>query len=151
MDKSVLHQFLSRHKLGVLGSIAPKGTAQAALVGIAVTPELEIIFDTVSSSRKFRNLSVNPRCSFVVGWSGETTVQFEGFAFQPRDAELARYQKIYFATWPDGRAHLAWAGITYFVVRPLWIRYSDYDQRPPFIEEFHFEGVYQRESLRAGK
>ena len=38
-------------------------------------------------------------------------------------------------------AHLSWVGITYFVVRAKWIRYSDYDQRPPFIEEFHFEGV----------
>ena len=58
-----------------------------------------------------------------------------------RDAELARYQKIYFATWPDGPARLSWTGITYFVVRPTWIRYSDFDQSPPLIEEFKFEGV----------
>lgn len=141
MDKSGIHQFLSRQTLGVLGSISPEGTAQAALVGVAVTPELEIIFDTVSSSRKFRNLTTNARCSFVVGWSGDVTVQFEGMAFQPRDAKLARYQKIYFGTWPDGPARLNWIGITYFVVRPIWIRYSDFDQNPPLIEEFKFEGV----------
>lgn len=141
MDKSAIHQFVSRQTLGVLGSISPEGTAQAALVGIAATPELEIIFDTVSSSRKFRNLTANPRCSFVVGWSGEVTVQFEGVAFQPRDAELARYQKIYFGTWPDGPARLNWTGITYFVVRPKWIRYSDFDQNPPLIEEFQFESA----------
>ena len=28
-----------------------------------------------------------------------------------------------------------WPGIAYFVVRPRWIRYSDYDQKPPIIEE----------------
>jgi hypothetical protein len=141
VDKSAIYEFLSRQTLGVLGSISPEGTAQAALVGFAVTPELEIIFDTVSSSRKFRNLTTNARCSFVVGWSGEVTVQFEGMAFQPRDAELARYQKIYFGTWRDGPARLTWPGITYFVVRPKWIRYSDFDQNPPLIEEFQFEGA----------
>ena len=141
MDKSAVHQFLSRQTLGVVGSISPEGTAQAALVGISVTPELEIIFDTVSSSRKFRNLAANPRCSFVVGWSAEVTVQFEGIAFQPRDTELTRYQQIYFATWPDGPARLSWSDIAYFVVRPKWIRYSDFDQNPPLIEEFHFAGV----------
>jgi hypothetical protein len=141
MDKSGVHQFLSRQTLGVVGSISLEGTAQAALVGIAVTRELEIIFDTVSSSRKFRNLMNNPRCSFVVGWTGEITVQFEGVAFQPQGAELARYQKIYFATWPNGPARLSWPGIAYLVVRPRWIRYSDFDQNPPLIEEFHFNGV----------
>jgi hypothetical protein len=138
MDKSGVYHFLSRQKLGALGSISPESTVQSALVGIAVTPKLEIIFDTVSSSRKFRNLAANPRCSFVVGWTGEVTVQFEGVAIQPRDAELARYQKIYFATWPDGPARLTWTGIAYFVVRAKWIRYSDYDQNPPLIEEFLF-------------
>lgn len=139
MDKSGVQQFLTGQKLGVLGSISHEGSSQAALVGIAVTPELEIIFDTVSSSRKFRNLTARPRCSFVVGWTGEVTVQLEGTAFQPQGAELARYQQIYFATWADGPARLSWTGITYFVVRPKWIRYSDFDQNPPLIEEFRFE------------
>jgi hypothetical protein len=52
MTKSDLFHFVTQHKLGVLGSISPRGAPQSALVGIAVTPELEIIFDTVSSSRK---------------------------------------------------------------------------------------------------
>jgi len=28
--------------------------------------------------------------------------------------------------------------ITFFVVRPTWIRYCDYDQKPPVIEELVF-------------
>ena len=28
--------------------------------------------------------------------------------------------------------------IVYFVVRPKWVRYSDFDQRPPLIREFTF-------------
>jgi hypothetical protein len=109
-------------------------------VGIAVTPELEIIFDTVKSSRKFQNLMSNSGCSFVVGWAGEVTVQYEGQAGQPNGVALARYQQAYFARWPECRSHLSWPGITYFVVRPRWIRYSDFDQNPPLIEELTFKG-----------
>jgi len=130
--------FIAKQKLGVLGSISPDGVPQSALVGIAVTPALEIVFDTLNTSRKYRNLTANPAASFVIGWDGEITIQYEGEAHQPLDAELAQYQKIYFAAWPECIAHQSWPGIAYFVVRPHWIRYSDYNQSPPLIEEFPF-------------
>ncbi len=139
MTEADIYQFIAKQKLGVLGTLSSCGSPQSALVGIAVTPELEIIFDTVKSSRKFQNLMSNPGCSFVVGWTGETTVQYEGEAHQPEGAALAHYQEVYFARWPECRSHLSWPGITYFVVRPRWIRYSDFDQNPVCIEEFTFE------------
>jgi hypothetical protein len=117
------------------------GNPQSALVGIAVTPELEIIFDTVRSSRKFQNLTSNSGCSFVVGWTGEITVQYEGQAHQPEGAAFAHYQEVYFANWPDGPSRLSWPGITYFVVQPRWIRYSDFDMNPKLIQEFTCDGA----------
>jgi pyridoxine/pyridoxamine 5'-phosphate oxidase len=139
MTKADIYQFIAKQKLGVLGTISSDGSPQSGLVGIAVTPELEIIFDTVKNSRKFQNLMSNSKCSFVVGWTGEITVQYEGQAGQPMELALARYQQVYFAQWPECRSHLSWPGITYFVVRPSWIRYSDFDQNPSFVEEFTFE------------
>ncbi len=138
MTKVELFEFMSGCKLGVLGSVSPEGVPQSALVGIAVSEEFEIIFDTLDTTRKFRNLTANCRASFVIGWEGETTVQLEGEAFLPEGEELDRYKKIYFAAWLDGPARQSWPGMTYFVVRPLWIRYSDFDQRPPLIEERSF-------------
>jgi pyridoxine/pyridoxamine 5'-phosphate oxidase len=138
MEKAEIHSFMTRFRYGVVSSIATDGTPQSALVGIATTPELEIIFDTVKSSRKYPNLVERPSCSFVVGWDGEQTVQFEGDAFEPAGEELKRYQEAYFVVWPDGPARMSWPGITYFVVRPRWIRYSDFDRTPPFIEEITF-------------
>jgi hypothetical protein len=139
MTQADIYKFIAKQKLGVLGTLSSGGSPQSALVGIAVTPELEIIFDTVMNSRKFQNLMSNSGCSFVVGWTGEITVQYEGQAVQPKGVELARYQQAYFARWPECRSHLSWPGITYFVVRPRWIRYSDFDQNPAFIEEFTFK------------
>lgn len=138
ITKTDLYEFMDRQKLGVLGTVSPEGAPQSSLVGIAVTPELEIIFDTVKSSRKYRNLIAKPACSFAIGWSGETTVQHQGDAREPSGAELATYQQLYFKKWPDGPSRLSWPGITYFVVRPTWIRYSDFDQNPPLIQEFNF-------------
>jgi pyridoxamine 5'-phosphate oxidase-like protein len=138
MDRLALYSFISQHRYGVISSISAEGTPQSALVGIAVSPELEIVFDTVRSSRKYPNLIARPACSFVVGWAGEQTVQFEGTAREPNGPDLERCQNIYFAIWPDGPARLTWPGITYFVVRPRWIRYSDFDQRPPLVEETSF-------------
>jgi len=138
MDKSRLLEFLSSNRLGVLSTIGPKGEPQSALVGFAVTPGFEIVFDTVSGSRKFANLARDSRAAFVFGWDGEITVQFEGVARQISSTELGRYHEIYFRAFPDGPARLKWEGITYYVVAPKWIRYSDFNQSPPKIEEFIF-------------
>jgi pyridoxine/pyridoxamine 5'-phosphate oxidase len=138
MTKAELFGFISGCKLAVLASVSPEGVPQSALVGIAVSEELEIVFDTLDTTRKFKNLTGNCRASFVIGWVGEKTVQFEGEAFLPKSEELDRYKKIYFAAWPDGPARQSWPGMTYFVVRPRWIRYSDFDQGPPMIEEQSF-------------
>ena len=139
MTKADLYAFTSRSKLGVLGSTW-ENAPQAALVGIAVTTDLEIVFDTLKSSRKYRNLVEHPTCSFVVGWVGEQTLQYEGIARELHSPELERYQQIYFAAWPDGPARMSWPGIAYFIVRPQWIRFSDYDATPPVVEEFSFGG-----------
>jgi uncharacterized pyridoxamine 5'-phosphate oxidase family protein len=95
MTRADIYQFMSKQKLGVLGTLSSGGSPQSALVGIAVTPELEIIFDTVKSSRKFQNLMSNSGCSFVVGWADEVTVQYEGQASQPKGVALARYHLNY--------------------------------------------------------
>ena len=139
MDRSGIYAFMSGFKYGVVSSVAKDSTPQSALVGIAVSEELEIVFDTVNSSRKYKNLVEQPRCSVVVGgWSGEQTVQYEGVAFEPKGEELAQYQEIYFAAWPDGPARMNWPGIAYFVVRPSWVRYSDFDLNPVLVEEMRF-------------
>jgi hypothetical protein len=138
MDKAELLKFLAGNKLGVLSTIGPHGEPQSALVGIAITPESEIVFDTVNSSRKFANLSRDARAAFVIGWDGEITAQYEGVARQISSTELGRYHEIYFQAFSDGPARLKWAGITYYVVAPKWIRYSDFNQSPPKIEEFIF-------------
>lgn len=138
MDQAAIHAFLTKFRYGVVSSVASDGTPQSALVGVAVTPALEIIFDTLRSTRKYANLIARPACSFVVGWGGEQSVQFEGIAIEPQGAELDRVREAYFAAWPDGRDRLHWAGLMHFVVQSRWLRYCDFDQSPPLIVEIEF-------------
>lgn len=135
-----LSTYLARHRLGVLATIGPDATPQSALVGIAVTPQLEIVFDTVKASRKYSNLIARPHCSFVIGgWDNtEQTVQYEGVAQELEGPARDHYLPLYFAAWPDGPSRLTWPGIAHFVVGPLWIRYSDFAQNPPLIHESRF-------------
>ncbi|HEX9105698.1 MAG TPA: pyridoxamine 5'-phosphate oxidase family protein [Longimicrobiales bacterium] len=135
MDKSELFDFMSRQRLAVVSSLGPDGTPQSALVDVAVTPELEIVFDTLSTTRKHANLTARPRCSVVLGWSGEQTVQLEGVAALLEGEELERCRDAYFAALPNAPARVGWPGIAYFVVRPRWIRFSDFEQSPPLIME----------------
>lgn len=146
MTQADLYTFMAKCRLGVLGTIGDADTPQSALMGIATTPQLEIIFDTVKSSRKYPNLIARPTCSFVIGgWAvGEQTVQYEGEAEELKSPELERYQETYFKAFPDGPTRLSWPGIVYFVVRPAWIRYSDFDQSPPLVQEFTFRSARNR-------
>ena len=138
MNVEEVFGFISRESLGVLATVDEDGQPEAALMGIAVTPKLEIVFDTVKSSRKYPNLKKNPRVAFVVGCTTEVTVQYEGVAEELSGEELQKYQEAYFAKFTDGPARMSWPGITYFVVRPKWVRYCDYGVMPRRIEEGMF-------------
>ena len=52
MDLAEVLRFLEGEKLAVLATASEDGRPEAAVMGFVVTPELEIIFDTVRSFRK---------------------------------------------------------------------------------------------------
>ena len=134
MTRSELVQFLRKYKLAVQASCGNTGP-QAAVVGFAVSDALELVFDTLESTRKYQNLRQDPRIALVVGWDHEATAQIEGRVDFPVGAELERIRQCYFVAYPEGRERLAWPGITHVRVRPTWIRYSDYTRDPPLIVE----------------
>jgi uncharacterized pyridoxamine 5'-phosphate oxidase family protein len=137
MTTEFLYNFISKNKYAVLSTVTKDNLPEAALVGIAVTTELQIIFDTVSNSRKFENLIANPSIAFVIGWDNEQTLQYEGKAKIPAAKELGKLLEIYFEVFPDGRERKEnWKDIAYFFVKPKCIRYSDFNKQQ--IEELNF-------------
>jgi general stress protein 26 len=134
MTRTDLLNFLRKHRLGVLATVSPAGEPEAAVMGVAVTDELELVFDTLDATRKCENLRKFPHIAFVIGWDAEITVQYEGIADEPKGAELDRLKRVYFAAYPDGPARQSWPGITYFRVRPVWARYSDFNPGGKIVE-----------------
>ena len=130
--------FLRAHKLAIQATASADGVPQAAVVGYAVTDRLELVFDTLASTRKAKNLRDNPKLAFVIGGlkaGDERTVQYEGIADEPSGTELERLKAAYYAVFPDGPSRLSWPGLIYVRARPTWIRYSDYNRNPPEIVE----------------
>jgi pyridoxine/pyridoxamine 5'-phosphate oxidase len=126
VNRADLLAFLRRHRLCVQASVSDVGAPQAAVVGYGVSDDLEIVFDTLGTTRKMVNLRRDPRIALVVGWDEEQTVQIEGVADEPIGVELDRLKKAYFAAYSDGPERQAWKDITYVRVRPTWARYSDF-------------------------
>jgi ketosteroid isomerase-like protein/general stress protein 26 len=134
-----LMEFLQQHRLAVQASVSPTGGAQAAVVGFAVTDRLELVFDTLASSRKAANLRQNPRLAVVIGGvdaGDQRTVQLEGVADEPTGTDLERLKEAYYRVYPDGPSRLSWPGLIYVRVTPTWVRFSDYTVDPPEIVEF---------------
>ena len=139
MIRSELLAFMRKYRHAVQASVSSESAPQAAVVGVAVGDEFEVVFDTLLSTRKALNLRQNPRTAFVFGGWGvgeEQTVQCEGVADLPSGAELERVRELYFSVHPDGRHRLSWAGLIHIRVRPTWLRYSDFTHAPETILEY---------------
>jgi len=172
MTREFIYDQIRQFRLAVLATTSGDHQPEAAVVGIAITRELEIVFDTVRSSRKYHNLIAQPKVALVIGWKDETTIQFEGEvvelgskggadrgigeasgAFGEASGERSgadrekyvavremyeAYLETYYAVFPEGRERAAtWEGLTHFVIRPRWIRYSNFNE-PVRIEELRF-------------
>lgn len=138
MTTKFLYDFIFKHKYAVLSTVTVDNFPESAYVGFAVTPDLKIIFDTVSTSRKYLNLIKNPSISFVIGWDNYQTVQYEGTAKIPTAAELDDLLQIYLKVFPDGIERKEnWEDLVYFCVEPKWTRYSDFNI-PQIIDEKTF-------------
>lgn len=140
--------FMRANPLATVATISAEGAPEAAIVGMAVSERLELVFDTLDTSRKFLNAKHEARIAAVFGAAGayvsgkhdERTLQYEGVADIPDGEELTRVQEeIYFRQFPDGRSRMKWAHIAYVRATPVWIRYSDYNVSPPRIVELRGE------------
>jgi general stress protein 26 len=129
MTKEFLYNFIGQYNLAVISTLSNDNKPEAALVGFAVSPDLEIVFDTVTTSRKYKNILQNPSVAVVIGWDNETTVQYEGVATELSGDSAAYYKEIYFEVYKDGRERAeTWPHIVHFKITPKWIRYSNFNE-----------------------
>jgi hypothetical protein len=138
MTRPELLRLMRAERHATVSSVSATGEPQAALVGVVVSEDLEIFFDTLETTRKAGNLRARPRAAVVLGSTAadaQVTVQLEGVADEPRGTDLERLKELYFERFHDGPTRQAWKGLIYVRIRPTWLRLSDYAQDPARIIE----------------
>src|SRR6185369_299136 len=127
-QKQTVLDYIKTQSLGVLATVNAKGLPEAATLSISQTDQLELIFQTPNSTRKYTNLQTNPHVAVVFGWSREDyiTVQYEGVARQVTDAdERTRIAAIHVAANPSSKPYADLPDNKFFIVSPTQIRYSE--------------------------
>ena len=131
MDKrNLILNFIKKNDLAVLSTVSQENTSESAVLEFGETDDFEIIFDCFSYAKKYKNLKQNKNVSLVIGWDENITVQYEGLAEEVDGEEKRKYQKIYWGKNPKAERWASKEGMTYFKVKPIWIRYSNLNKNP---------------------
>lgn len=126
METSEFAAFVRDHGLGVIATIGPDGTPQAAVVAVLATDLGEVVFGTERGSRKFANIQQRPAVALAIGWDeDEITVQCEGLADEPSGADMDRCLTYYLDRFPRERRLVENGELGLVRVRMNWIRYDD--------------------------
>jgi uncharacterized pyridoxamine 5'-phosphate oxidase family protein len=133
-----LYEFMLSYTLGVISTIGEDKAPHSAIVGFGQTKNLEILIGTDNTSRKYKNLILNPRAAFVIGGTTAETIQFEGIARELRADELDLIRQNYWKKNPHAEKHHKNPTERYFILTPTWLRYTDLRVDPWDITELKF-------------
>lgn len=121
-QKEKITDLLRSNLFGVIATNAAS-SPQSAVVTIAPTNELKIVFGSLKSARKNKNIKENQNVSMVIGWDPQVkrTLQLEGVAtlLSPEEYETMKNDYL------EPRKLLEGPEREYFIITPRWMRYSD--------------------------
>lgn len=130
IQRAFLYNFIQGCELGAIATVTSDDKPEVAAMQFAATADLELIFDTPASTRKYQNIQGNNYVAFAI-WREFDIVQYEGTAIELHGGEVARYKEMFFAKNPDARQ---WEDVvpdlTFFKIVPRWIRFTGFKQEP---------------------
>lgn len=140
-EKSKILDYIKKQKLAIISTIGKKRKPESAVVAFSETEDLEIIFGTFCTTRKYKNLKYNKDVSVVIGWNEveNITVQYEGIAKEVKNEELEKCRQIQLKKNPSSKKYAFDKNQTYFMIKPKWIRYSNFFKEPEEIFEIFFK------------
>ncbi len=138
MEKKTILDFIKKQDLAVIATVDGEGLPEAALVAISETDDLELIFGSLSNTRKNKNIENNSQVAFVIGCNKGITIQYEGRAVKLEGKDREEAQQIHIKKLPSSAKYKDMEGQEYFKVTPKWIRYSDFNKTPEEIFEVSF-------------
>lgn len=137
-EKQLVLDFMKSHKLAVLATASSSAIPEASAVGISVMDNMEVLFGTFNTSRKWENLQKNARVSLVIGWEHGKTVQYEGVAEELMENEKDEALKIHFANVPSFAKYVSDKEAVIYRIKPESIKYSDHSCDPADVIKLSF-------------
>jgi len=136
MDKKqIALDFVKKQLIGVLATTTPDHKPEAAVIEFGETDDFELVFDTSTEYRKYKNLKNNSNVAFVVGGPENISIQLEGVATELTEAEAPKYKEVYFKKNPDAKKWEGRPDTRWFKINLKWLRYRDYNSHPTTIWE----------------
>ena len=126
-QKKLVSEYITSQILGVVSTVNKTGNPEAALVAITEANNLNLIFGTYNTGRKYKNLMDNPHVAITMGNDVDEaiTIQYEGLAEELEGGELDRCRDLHIKKNPRSEKYVYVDEQRFFIVKPTWIRYSD--------------------------
>lgn len=135
--REIIQIFLTSQMLCVVSTVNADGTPESALVAFSESSDLEITIGTFNDTRKFANILRNPHVACVIGTTDQT-LQLEGIARIANDEEIDHCRIQHTQKNPASAKYVHDPKQRFVIVKPTWLRYTDYGTDPDTIEERRF-------------
>jgi len=135
-NKSAIYEYLKSNKYMTLATSSVEGKPEAATVEYVMDGD-ELLINTFTYYRKYKNLLENPYVACVITTGQEKTLQFDGSIelLKSEDAENAK-QKMLIAD-PDFANFFNDNETRFFKITPTWMILRDYTEHPMKVYELN--------------
>ena len=137
MNLDTVKEFMNQFQTCVLSTVNGN-SPQSATVGFSVDDNFDILIATRTITRKAKNLANNPNVSIVIGFEGAKTVQLQGTATEISAEELGARLDYHFEKVPMAKERVGDKYQVYFIIKPNWLRITDFTAENPVIETEEF-------------
>lgn len=121
--KDALDTFLRERVFCVISTVGANAQPESAMVGFSHTKNFDVVIGTSNKSRKYANLTQNPKVSVVVG-DGGGTVQLDGTAdVLANDTYAAMVEAGKITALPGVDAYRNDPAQVFVKITPSWIRF----------------------------
>jgi hypothetical protein len=135
MAPADLRAFLRAQQWAIEATVTVLGVPQAAVIDVAITDSLELIFDTLTTPRKHTTSSTTHGLHLLLVRVTHVRRRLRAWQIAQMALTWSGFEN-YLAQFADGRERTKLPTIANWRVRPTWIRFSDFNADPPVIIEW---------------
>ena len=138
VNKNTVLEFIKKNDFCVLSTSSKTGKSESAVMALTVKDDFTLLMNTAGTTRKIINLLENPQVSVIVGGlKNDPSVQIDGKASVIEGDEAKTACAYMLNVHPELKDYGIETG-KFISITPNWLRWVDFTQNPPVIEEFTF-------------